>query len=92
MKYSDLKDAIRQRTGITEKDIDAVLDAQRDIVIEESSAGNEVRLPDFGKFQGVDRAGRKGRNPKTGEEIQIAAKRVLKFSPFDAAKARVNIQ
>lgn len=90
MTYNELKDAIRQRTGITEADIDKVLDAQRDIVIEQASAGEEVRLPDFGKFEGVERSARTGRNPKTGEAIQIPAKKVLKFTAFSSAKERVN--
>jgi len=90
MTYEEYKDALKERTGESEAAIDRILDAQRDIVIEQARQGNEVRLPEFGKFEGVESKARKGRNPKTGEEINIPAKMTLKFRVFPVAKKRIN--
>jgi len=50
------------------------------------NAGNEVRINDFGTFKLKERAARKGRNPATGEEIEIAASKSITFKPVKHAK------
>ena len=62
--------------------VDAVLEAMRAALV----SGEEVNLPGFGKFKVKDKPARTGRNPATGEAIQIAAKRAPKFSPAKALK------
>jgi len=54
------------------------------------AAGRDVAIAGFGKFTGRDRAAREGRNPATGQTIQIAACRVAKFSAASALKAQLN--
>jgi DNA-binding protein HU-beta len=56
------------------------VEATVEAITEQLGAGNEVRLTGFGKFSAVQRPAREGRNPSSGETIQIAAKRVPKFS------------
>lgn len=51
--------------------------------------GEPVKISGFGKFELRDKAGRPGRNPKTGEEIPITARRVATFRPGQKLKARV---
>ena len=54
------------------------------------AAGNEVKFTGFGKFSTVARPAREGRNPQTGESMQIAAKTAAKFSPGAELKKAVN--
>jgi len=65
--------------------VDAVLDAMRDAL----TAGDEVNLPGFGKFKVQDKPARTGRNPSTGEAIQIAASKKIAFSAAKALKDAV---
>ncbi|HGJ5865587.1 HU family DNA-binding protein, partial [Arsenophonus nasoniae] len=61
------------KTSLTKKDSEKALNALIETVTEELKAGNEVQLVGFGSFQVKQRAAREGRNPQTGEIIQIAA-------------------
>ena len=54
------------------------------------TAGRDVAIAGFGKFRVTERAAREGRNPATGETIQIAASRAAKFSAAAALKAQLN--
>jgi nucleoid DNA-binding protein len=57
-----------------------------DVIIQAIIAGESVMIPKFGKFYAVVKPARKGRNPKTGETIDISAKTVVKFRPSSAFK------
>lgn len=63
-----------------------MLNALTTTVLDTVRAGNELAITDLGKFGSAQRAAKTGRNPKTGEAIQIAAKRAPKFSPAKALK------
>jgi len=54
------------------------------------NSGDTIQLPGFGSFKVSDRAARQGRNPKTGETIQIAASRLPSFKAGKALKEKVN--
>lgn len=91
MKKADLVDAIAKRVdGVTKKDIEAVLGALGDTVTENVSTGNTVPLPGLGKFNRTERAARRGRNPATGETIQVPASRVPSFKAAKPFKDEVN--
>jgi len=89
MNYADLMSAIANDTGLTKADVDRVLDSMRTSVHSELKGGGDVYLPGLGRFETQDRKARKGRNPKTGAEIDIPAKRVPKFAPANALKKAV---
>ena len=74
-----LVSAIADKTSITKKDVKAVVDALMKTVKESVKADAEIRLIGFGTFKKAHRDARKGRNPQTGEEIQIAASDSLAF-------------
>ncbi|MGO9903093.1 MAG: HU family DNA-binding protein [Solirubrobacteraceae bacterium] len=59
---------------------------ERQLIARHLADGDEVNVPGFGKFTVTDRAARQGRNPQTGETIQIAASQTPKFSPAGALK------
>jgi DNA-binding protein HU-beta len=76
----ELGRAVAARSGLDIGQAKAAIDAALEEIAEQIGAGNEVRLTGFGKFSAVQRGAREGRNPRTGESMQIAAKSVPKFS------------
>ena len=64
-------------------DVEAVLQALKDVSGQELAAGGEVPLPGLGKLKTKDRAARMGRNPRTGEAMTIPARRVVVFTPSE---------
>ena len=73
----------------TKKDAQAAVDCVLSCIIKALEKGEAVSLIGFGSFKVVDRKARKGRNPQTGEEIDIAASKVPKFTPGKALKEAV---
>lgn len=69
------------KTGMTEKACARVLDAFAEAVREAAARGERVRLPGLGVFSVRERAARKGRNPQTGEELEIPTGKAVVFRP-----------
>jgi len=90
MRKSDLADEIVVKLGVSKKEssdiLQMVLDAIRDSLIK----GETVKIAGFGNFVVREKKARKGRNPKTGEEIGITPRRVVTFRPSQVFKAEVN--
>lgn len=81
---SETYNRISEKTGLARKDVRAVMDEMANLAYKE--ARNGFTIPGVGKLVIVDRKARLGRNPATGEQIQIPAKRVLKFRIAKQAK------
>jgi len=81
---SQIIDAIAEKTSVDKKVVEAMLDCLAQLAYEH--AKDEFTLPGIGKLVVIDRKARIGRNPGTGGEIQIPAKRALKFRVAKAAK------
>ena len=81
MNKAQLIDAIAGKSGLTKADAKKSLDATIDAVTEALKTGDRVALVGFGSFSVSERSARTGRNPQTGKEITIAAKKVVKFKP-----------
>lgn len=79
MNKAELVDAIAEGSGISKADSKRALDAFIDATTNALKGGDRVSLVGFGSFSVSERAERKGRNPQTGAEITIAAKKVVKF-------------
>ena len=90
MNKSELVAHIATSAGLTKAQATAALQAVETGVIETLTNGGEVALVGFGTFKVTDRAARTGRNPKTGEELQIAASKVPTFKAGKAFKEAVN--
>jgi nucleoid DNA-binding protein len=90
MNKSELVAHIATSAGLTKAQATAALQAFETSVIDTLANGGEVTLIGFGTFKVTDRAARTGRNPKTGEEIQIAASKVPTFKAGKAFKQAVN--
>ncbi|MGN6371750.1 MAG: HU family DNA-binding protein [Solirubrobacteraceae bacterium] len=90
MTKNELADGIAQRAGLAGTEARKALEAAVDLISEELASGGEVSISGFGKFSVSNRAARQGRNPATGETINIAASKSAKFSPAKALKDRLN--
>ena len=90
MSKSELINHIATSAGLTKAQATAALQAFETSVIDTLANGGEVTLIGFGTFKVTDRAARTGRNPKTGEEIQIVASKVPTFKAGKAFKQAMN--
>jgi len=90
MNKAELIDAIASETNLTKVDTKKTLDAFLKVTSDALQKGQRVALVGFGSFAVVKRSARTGRNPQTGKEIKIAAKKVVKFAPGAELKTKVN--
>ena len=79
MTKADLVSAVAVETGLTKADVSRVVDTMPEVVLKEVKKNGECVVPGFGKMTKTKRKARKGRNPATGEEINIPAKNVPKL-------------
>lgn len=89
MNKADLVAAVAEKTGMTKKDSEKVLNAFVEAIQEALAKGDKVSLVGFGTFEVRERAERVGRNTQTGEEIKIAATKVPVFKAGKALKDSV---
>jgi DNA-binding protein HU-beta len=87
MTKSQIAAAVAEKAGLTKKQATEILESIAQLAYK--NAKNTFTLPGIGKLVLVNRAARLGRNPKTGETIQIPAKRVVKFRVAKACKVAV---
>lgn len=90
MNKSELASAIAAKTGFTKKDSEKALGAVIDVISEALQASDKVQVVGFGTFEVKSRPARAARNPRTGEEIQIAASKAPVFKAGKALKDAVN--
>lgn len=79
MNKAGLVEEVADQTGITKRQARNVLDAMTEVITNALSNGEKITLVDFGTFHVRQRKARKGRNPQTGEKLEISAKKVPKF-------------
>ncbi|MCK8825946.1 HU family DNA-binding protein [Fuchsiella alkaliacetigena] len=98
MTKTDLVDRIAEKSGLSKKDSKASLDALMEVIPEvlaeeakkPADERNKIQLTGFGSFEVRDRSARKGRNPQTGEEMEIPAKKVPAFKAGKTFKETVD--
>lgn len=90
MNKASLVEKIQDDTGTTRSEAERVVELLFDSIIEEVKKGETVSIAGFGIFEAKERAARMGRNPKTGEAIQIKASVSPKFRAAKAFKDSVN--
>ncbi|MCQ6266036.1 HU family DNA-binding protein [Fictibacillus sp. WQ 8-8] len=86
MNKTDLVNTVSEQTQLSKKDATKAVDAVFEAIAETLKEGDKVQLIGFGNFEVRERAARKGRNPQTGQEIEIAASKVPAFKPGKALK------
>jgi len=87
---NDLVTKLAERTGLSKMDAQKAVDGVFEVVTEALKAGDEVRITGFGVFVVSSRAGGKGRNPQTGEEIVIKASKAPRFRAGKPLKDALN--
>lgn len=90
LTITDLTNTLATASDITKKAAKEQIEAVIALVTAELAQGNTVRLNNLGTFSVVDRDARTGRNPKTGEALEIAASKAVKFKATTSLKATVN--
>ncbi len=90
MNKADLITAISVQTGLSRKDSEAAVKAFVNTVTEELKKGGKVQIVGFGTFEVSERAAREGRNPHTGEAIEIDASKAPRFKAGRALKDALN--
>jgi DNA-binding protein HU-beta len=86
---SEFVDQVADRAGLSKKDASDAVDAVLETIEETLKRGSDVTFSGFGKFSVSQRSAREGRNPATGDKIQIKASRVPKFTAGAGLKKAV---
>ena len=90
MNKNELAAAVAEKTGLGKGDATNAVDAVFSVITDTLKSGGDVRLLGFGNFVAQQRAATTGRNPLTGQTVEVPAKRVPKFSAGKALKDAVN--
>ncbi|MDD9979324.1 MAG: HU family DNA-binding protein [Boseongicola sp.] len=90
MNLNDLKASVAEKAGLSKADAGSAVSAVLDTISVALAKGDKIALVGFGNFEVSERAAREGRNPATGETIQIAASKAVKFKAGKALKDSVN--
>ncbi|MCH2411208.1 integration host factor subunit beta [Myxococcota bacterium] len=90
MTKAELVDEVSQNSDLNKKDAEVIVQTVLDSITDSLKAGEKVELRGFGSFRLRDRAPRLGRNPKTGEQVHVPAKRVPYFKPGKDLKSLIN--
>lgn len=90
MNKTELRDAIAQHAELTNAQADKALEAVLESITKSVAAGEKVTLPGFGTFEARERAARTGRNPQTGETLEIPASKAPAFKAGAGFKKAVN--
>ena len=81
---------VAKTSGLTRPDAEVVVQTVLDSIVEALNSGEKVELRGFGSFRHRHRSPRRGRNPKTGEAVQVPAKRVVYFTQAKGLKELLN--
>jgi len=86
---ADMAESLFNEIGLNKREARELVDLCFEELAASLAVGEQIRLSGFGNFYLQDKKERPGRNPKTGEKIPVAARRVVTFSPGNKLKARV---
>ncbi len=90
MNKNDLVAAVADDSGLSKKDAASAVDSVINVITDALKSGDEIRLVGFGTFAVTHRAASQGRNPRTGETIEISASKQPKFKAGRALKDAIN--
>ncbi len=90
MTKADIIESVYEKVGFSKKDSAEIVELVFDTVKETLERGDKIKISGFGNFQVRHKKARIGRNPQTGKEIEISARRVLTFRPSQVLKSALN--
>ena len=91
LNKSELVDEIARRADLEKRQAEAALNALVEAVMDATKSGDKVSILGFGNFVPTSRAARTGRNPQTGEPVDIKASKGVRFAPGSAFKTALNV-
>ena len=89
MTKAEIVDVLFSKLDVPRKEVQKIVEAFFELIKSELARGNTVKLPGFGNFNISRKNSRVGRNPRTGEEVEITARNVLSFKPSTILRERV---
>jgi integration host factor subunit alpha len=92
MTKKDLANILNKSLGISLKETSRIVDKFFDIIVKNLSDGKDVKLPGFGSIKIQERKSRLGRNPTTGDPIEIGERKAIVFRPSKDLKKRLNLK
>ena len=90
MTRKEITAILMEKTGFTEKESAEFAEQVFEIMTETLERGERIKIPGFGNFTVREKRARRGRNPKTGEALQISARRVVTFKPSPMLRKALN--
>src|SRR4051812_4595238 len=90
MTKADIIEGVYEKVGFSKKESAEIVELVFDTVKETLERGDKIKISGFGNFQVRQKKARVGRNPQTGKEIEISARRVLTFRPSQVLKSALN--
>ncbi len=90
MTKADIVEKIYEKVGFSKKESAELVELVFDIMKTTLENGEKIKIAGFGNFVVKEKADRRGRNPQTGEEITISARKILTFKPSQVLKASIN--
>jgi|LGVE01.1.fsa_nt_gb integration host factor subunit alpha len=92
MTKADLVERVYLKTGFSKKESAQIVEMVFDLMKSTLEKGEKIKLAGFGNFVVKNKATRKGRNPQTGDEIEICSRKILTFKPSQVLKSVINGQ
>ncbi|RLB07939.1 MAG: integration host factor subunit alpha [Deltaproteobacteria bacterium] len=90
MTKADIVESVYEKVGFSKKEAAQMVEMVFEIMKETLERGEKIKISGFGNFVVKEKRARKGRNPQTGQEIEISQRRVLTFKPSQALKKLLN--
>jgi integration host factor subunit alpha len=90
MTKADIVERIYDKVGFSKKESAELVEMVFDILKSTLEKGDKIKIAGFGNFVVKEKANRRGRNPQTGDEIVISARKILTFKPSQVLKASIN--
>jgi len=90
MTKADLIENVYLKTGFSKKESAEIVEMVFDLIKNTLETGDKIKIAGFGNFVVKEKATRRGRNPQTGDEIEISSRRILSFKPSQVLKAAIN--
>jgi integration host factor subunit alpha len=87
---ADIVEIVQRKIDLPRKEVAEIVDSTFELIREQLAKGDDVKLPGFGNFLIREKNQRIGRNPKTGKEIMITARKVVTFKPSTILRDRVS--
>ncbi len=90
MTKADIIEKVRENSEFSKKESEGLVESFFDLIKDALAAGENLKVSGFGNFEVRQKSERRGRNPQTGDAIQISSRRILSFKPSKVLKVSVN--